>query len=208
MVILIGSQKGGCGKSTITINLAVALARQGADVLILDADKQGSASNWASDRTVKPAITCVQKFADLRQSVLDLKKRYSHVLIDAPGRDSTELRTGMLCADVLLIPTRPSQFDLDTLIHMSETITDAKILNSALRSHVLLTMCPTNRSISEALDAREFVTDIPLLNTVIHERKVYRDSIAGRGLGVVEMDNLKAKQEIESLVTEMLQNGI
>ena len=209
MIILIGSQKGGCGKSTIATNIASALAVENKDVMLIDADKQGSSSNWFFDRSENkelPQVHSVQKFDDVRASVTDLNSRYENIVIDASGRDSIELRTAMLVADILVMPVRPSQFDLDTVPNMREIYKEAIIYNPSLRFFSVITMGPTNPVVNESKDARKFFQnypDITLVNTIIRERKVYRDAINGQGRGVVEMNNPKAKEEIESLLIEI-----
>ena len=65
MVILIGGEKGGTGKTTIATNLAALRALAWHDVLLVDTDSQGSASYWASSRDeagIKPRVACIQKF--------------------------------------------------------------------------------------------------------------------------------------------------
>jgi len=208
MIVLVGSQKGGCGKSTTVVNVCAELARKGKDVVLVDADRQCTAANWAMDRTGKeklPTVNCVQKYENIREALLDLNKRYDYVIVDAAGRDSRELRTGMTAANVLLVPFRPSQPDLDTLQNLQEIITQAKDLNPKLTVYGLLTLAPTNPMVQEAEEAREYLMDYPeikLLNTIIRDRKVYRDAMS-EGLGVVEMNNLKASEEIQSLIQEI-----
>ncbi|ASF48079.1 AAA family ATPase [Methylovulum psychrotolerans] len=209
MIILIGSQKGGCGKSTTAVNLCAELAGQGHDVVLVDADRQATAANWAMDRADNPALAkvhCVQKYENIRDTLLDLNQRYGYVVADAAGRDSRELRTGMTAAHILIVPFRPSQPDLDTLPNMQDIIIGAKDINPSLKVYGLITMAPTNPIIHEEADARACLDDYPeihLLTTLIRDRKVYRDAMSD-GLGVVEMDNPKAKAEIKSLVGEVL----
>ena len=209
MILLIGSQKGGCGKSTTAASICAELAAQGKDVVLVDADRQSTAANWAADRQgneVLPVVHCIQKYDNIRQTLLDLDKRYGFVVVDAAGRDSRELRTGMTAANVLLVPFRPSQPDLDTLPYMQEVITQVRDLNPGLRVFGLLTMNPTNPSIHEEAEAREYLQDFPAiqpLRTLIHDRKVYRDSMS-IGMGVTEMGNPKAKAEIQELLKELL----
>jgi chromosome partitioning protein len=209
MIVLIGSQKGGCGKSTTAVNICAELAGRGHDVVLVDADRQCTSANWAMDRVEKPALPavhCVQKYENIRDTLLDLDKRYEYVIVDAAGRDSRELRTGMTAAHILVVPFRPSQPDLDTLPNMQEIIIQAKDLNHNLKVYGLITMAPTNPVIHEETDARECLIDYPeikLLATMIRDRKVYRDAMS-EGLGVVEMDNPKAKMEIKKLVEEIL----
>lgn len=209
MIILIGSQKGGCGKSTLAVNISAELARKGCDIVLADADRQCTASNWAMDRTDNrklPKVHCIQKYENIRDTLIDLNERYEHVVVDAAGRDSRELRTGMVAADILIIPFRPSQPDLDTLPKMQEIITQAKDLNPNLKIYAVLTMAPSNPLVNEANEAKEYLEDYPeieLLRTIIRDRKVYRDAMS-EGLGVVEMDNPKAKGEIQVLINEVL----
>ncbi|GFO76333.1 chromosome partitioning protein [Bathymodiolus platifrons methanotrophic gill symbiont] len=210
MIILVGSQKGGCGKSTIATNISAALAVKGEDVMLVDADKQASSSNWFLDRSENPSLPkvhSIQKYDDVRASVIDLNERYEYVVIDAAGRDSIELRTAMIVANAIVMPIRPSQFDLDTVPRMQEIYNDARILNSNLKFKAVITMGPTNPVIHESDEAKSFFENYPdilLLKTIIRERKVYRDAINGGGLGVVEMTNSKAKKEINDLLSEVL----
>jgi len=209
MIILIGSQKGGCGKSTTAVNISAELAEQGHDVVLVDADRQSTANNWAMDRAENkelPIVHCIQKYDNIRDTLLDLNNRYEYVIVDAAGRDSRELRTGMTAAHILIVPFRPSQPDLDTLPNMQEIIIQAKDINPDLIIFGLITMAPTNPVIHEEKDTRECLTDYPeikLLDTMICDRKCYRDAMSD-GLGVIEMSNLKAKSEIKALIKEIL----
>jgi chromosome partitioning protein len=211
MVIIIGSQKGGVGKSTIAVNLCTVLAHQGKDVILVDSDRQSSSSNWADDRSENPdlpKVNFVQKYDNLRATLKDLNNRYEYVIVDAAGRDSKELRTGLVAANILLMPVRPSQFDLDTIPTMQEMVAEVREeLNPELKFKAVLSMAATNPVIHEADEAEKYLLDcedIELLKVIICERKVYRDSIySGRGMGAIEMDNAKAKAEMNKLVKEL-----
>ncbi len=209
MIILIGSQKGGCGKSTTAVNISAELAVKGHDVVLVDADRQSTVNNWAMDRAENKDLSkvhCIQKYDNIRDTLLDLSTRYEYVIVDAAGRDSRELRTGMTAANILIVPFRPSQPDLDTLPNMQEIIIQAKDLNPSLIVFGLITMAPTNPMIHEEKDTRECLADYPvikILNTIIYDRKCYRDAMSD-GLGVVEMNNPKAKVEIKNILEEIL----
>lgn len=209
MIILLGSQKGGCGKSTLAINISVELARQGKDVVLVDADPQGTSSRWAADRAeqgIEPAVHCLQKTGNIKHALADVNGRYDVVIVDTAGHDSRELRTGMLAADVLLSPFRPSQADLDTVEYLSKVVVDAKDLNENLTPLAVLTMTPTHPTVKEREEAIEYLSDFPemrLLEAAVCERKVFRDALSF-GKGVVEMRDEKAAQEIQNLVTEIV----
>ena len=208
MIILIGSQKGGPGKTTIAVNLAVEFARQGKDVVLVDADSQRSAARWHADREEQghiPRIACVEKLGSIHLTLQDLANRYDTVIVDVARKDSQEMRTAMTAADKLVVVVRPSQFDLDTLEHMSGVIQQAKDFNPDLQVLGLIAQAPSNVYNSERADAGEYLADYPLisaLKTVIYERKAYRD-VVGEGLGVVEWNNSKAKAEIQALAQEL-----
>ena len=209
MIILIGSQKGGCGKSTTAVNISAELAGKGHDVVLVDADRQCTGANWATDRAENKDLAivhCIQKYDNIRDTLIDLDSRYEYVIVDAAGRDSRELRTGMTAANILIVPFRPSQPDLDTLPNMQEIIVQAKDLNPNLKVYGLITMAPTNPVIHEEIDARDCLNDYPeinLLEPMICDRKCYRDAMSD-GLGVVEMSNPKARFEIKKLMEAIL----
>jgi chromosome partitioning protein len=208
MIILIGSQKGGCGKSTTAVNICAGLAARGFDVVLVDADRQSTGANWAQDRAENaalPVVHCVQRYDAINSALRDLNSRYGVVVVDCAGRDSKELRTGMVVADVLIVPFRPSQVDLDTLPNLCEIIGAARDLNPSLAVFGLLTMAPTNPVIKERGEASDYLRDYPqitLLKTVLHDRKIYRDAMS-EGRGVIEMGNEKAAAEINALLAEV-----
>lgn len=212
MIILIGGEKGGTGKSTITTNLSVVLAYQGKEVLIIDCDPQCTASKWVYRRNKNlsnlPRIYCVEKTGDVFDTIKDVANRYDYVLIDAGGKDSEELRTAMVACDKIYIPLKASQPDIETSKHMSQLVKLARGLNKKLIAVALISMAPTNHISKEDEEAAELLSKLPDINTssiIIHERKVYRDAIA-EGKGVIEYSNSKAIKEINSLFKEVFTN--
>ena len=207
-IILIGGEKGGSGKSTTATNLAVFLKLEGQDVMLLDADKQATSTKWIGRRNDAgyPEIHSAQKLGDIYKTAIDLGGRYGFVIIDAGGRDSRELRTGMVAADVLYIPIKASQADLETLPVVDELVSLSRGMNPGLLVRTLLCMAPTNERIKEVDDAQALLVDfpdLPLSGCIIRERKIYRDALL-LGKGVVEMKNSDARAEIQLLAQEIL----
>ena len=207
-IILIGSEKGGVGKSTLATNLAAFLATQNKNVMLVDADRQSTSANWAQDRqaTDLAKVNCVRQYDNIKDTLLALKPLFDYVIVDCQGRDSRELRTGLLAADIAITPFRPSQWDLDTLPYMTSVLREAKDYNVNLISFAVITMSPTNPHINELKQAQDYFAEFPqikLLETIINDRKVYRDA-ASMGRGVIELDNDKAKDEIINFAGEIL----
>lgn len=210
MIVLIGTEKGGTGKSTIATNLAAMRAGEGYDVLLLDTDTQGSATYWSRIRDEakkKPIIYCTQKFGQVDNEVSKFTKKFDDIIIDAGGRDSEELRSSMLVADVVCIPLQPSQFDVWTLSPMETMVKKAKILNPKLQAFILLNKASPNPSVSEAEEAKEIISDLEhlgLAQSIIRDRIAFRKA-ARDGLAVPEMQpaDPKAVSEIEEVYKEI-----
>lgn len=214
MIVLIGSEKGGTGKTTIAVNLAAMRAIRGYDVLLLDADRQGSASMWAAIRDeseASPRIPCLAKYGEnIHTELKSLSKKYDDIVVDTGGRDSHELRSAMLEAHKLLIPVQPSQFDLWGLSKMSRLISDCHVINSTLEAYAVINRAPTNPLISESEEAREYTNEfenINMVDAIIRDRIAFRRA-ARDGLAVMEVNpaDAKARAEIENLYSEVFQN--
>jgi len=211
-IVLFGGEKGGTGKTTLATNMAAMLALAGKDVLLLDTDRQGTASFWATVREeadVEPKISCVQKFGKgLAAQVRDLAGRYDEIVIDAGGRDSIELRYSLGVSDRAYIPVQPFQFDIWTLQQMEELVEMAKGLNHELQSFIVLNRVSANPSVHEDQETRDFLREedfqhLTLVDSMLRDRIAFRKS-ARDGLSVVEwkQDN-KAAQEMNQLFEEV-----
>ncbi len=215
MLVLVGGEKGGVGKTTLTLNLAAMRARAGKDVLLVDADKQASANLWAGIRReakVEPTVACVQKTGKtLGAEVSELAGRYTDVIIDAGGRDSVELRAALTVVRLAVFPLQASLFDAATLETLSQLVEMAQGFNPELVAGVLLNRTSTNRQVREADEARELIATYPnlhLMQSLVRDRIIYRKSVRD-GLAVVEYkphDEL-ADAEMQSLYEEVFGNG-
>lgn len=210
MIVLIGSQKGGVGKSTKAVNIAgYLILKQGKSAIIVDADDQKSIMTWYNDRqNVEwlPHIPVVAASGKIKETLLELDRHYDYVIVDTAGRDSAELRSGLLAADLFLSPLRPSQMDLDTIGYLSEMFSTAQEYNEKVKGYIVLNMCPTNIFINEANEAAQVLSEYPeftLVSNRLCDRKIYRDAW-GEAITVHEANNEKAQTEIECLVKEVI----
>ena len=214
MIILVGSNKGGSGKTTVACNLSVALAQRGADVCLVDADRQGSAAKWHQEREaaeLTPSLTLVQKYDNLTKTLQSLNDKYSHVVVDVAGRNSREMITAATVSDVIIAPHQCSQLDLDTLGELQEQIIRVMDLNPELKVLIYQTMASTNVQVieTERQDFEAYVSEFPEftpLKSSGRYRKAYRDVISD-GLSVLEGSNKNAAEELTALYEEVFGNG-
>jgi len=214
MIVLIGGEKGGPGKTTLATNLAVIRTKETEDLLLIDTDRQPTASYWCSvreDHQVKPRIASIQKFEKaVRTETLALKEKYRDIVIDAGGRDSLELRSALLVANKAIFPLRPSQFDLWTLGRLNTLVERAMELNEQLQAFIVINQASPNPIVKEVEETREIISEfklLKLLETHICERIAFRRA-AIQGMAVTEYkpEDTKAIEEINNLYQEVF-NG-
>lgn len=211
MIVLIGGEKGGTGKTTIAVNLACMAAADGADLVVVDTDVQRSAAKFFDVRTeegIEPYVTCIEKGGrSLGKDLLSLAKKYDLVIVDAGGQDSQEFRLALLVADEAYTPVQPNQFDLWTLGKMSSLVDEAHLSNTKLQVNTLLNRCSTNPRNTDAQEARELLKtyeSIPPLKTEIKERVAYPRVVrAGRCVTEYGGKDNAAAIEIKSLYKEI-----
>ncbi|WP_122423077.1 ParA family protein [Pseudomonas viridiflava] len=210
-IFVIGGNKGGVGKTTTNINLGVGLAIRGYDVCVVDADPQRSGSKFNEEREqagLQPRLTVLEKRGNISETLRALAEKYDFVVVDVAGRNSRELITSMVVADILIAPNQCSQLDLDTLGELQEQVMRCRDLNPSLKAYVYQTMASTNPKLKET-ERREFLDfvsefpEVQPLNSVGFSRKAYKDAFPN-GISVLEGKNKDAANEINSLLNEVL----
>lgn len=209
MIILIGGEKGGSGKSALAQNISVSLAIRGKRVKIVDADPQGTTEDWAEDRAAASPnatqVSHVHMTGNIRDTLIELDSQYDFIIVDVGGKDSKPLRSAMTCAHKMLIPLRPKRRDLKTLDHMSELVELARTMNPNMWVRAVITQAPPLPTQAQRiLDAKGICETfgIQALNAVTFARNIY-DDCDENGLSVFESNDDKAKAEIEAIVSEM-----
>lgn len=211
MIYTIGGIKGGSGKTTLAISLTVMLANSGKKVLLVDADKQATAtdfSQWRTETLKDTGFTSIQ-LSDMRvrSEVLKFKDDYDDIIIDAGGRDTASQRAALAVSDVLIVPFAPKSFDIWTLEQVVQLVKEMQIANPDLKTYALLNRVDGNeKDIQEARTYIEESEILPVLKNTLHERKAFA-SAAASGLAVTEFKpkNHKAIEELEALFDEILQ---
>lgn len=207
MKLLLGSYKGGPGKSTLATNIAVILAKQGRDVLLLDCDPQASSLTWAAVRAkagINSSITCLSAAGESVNKEVDrLVSKFDDVIIDTAGHDSEELRSAMLTADVLVTPVEVSKFDTDTLSEVCRIIRTSRIYNPTLKCYLVPNKVHSNKSRAAAqmLRMEELAAKLPefiLTEHGITTRVMFAD-IVEDGLAVSESSDRQAADDMRKV---------
>lgn len=207
-VIVLTNQKGGCGKTTLTMNIAGTLALK-AKTLVIDGDLQGSASRWASSSSDEnPYKASVMSLANIENKVnREINKYvadYDYIVVDCPpAMNSNFTASSLLIADLVLVPIIPSPTDLWAAVGIQKLISNASDINEKIEARLIANMCQSNSTISkEALDLiNEF--EFVKFRTDIYQRAAYRQAAVFGGT-VHDLDNAKAKLEINNLTEEIL----
>lgn len=205
MIIALVHQKGGVGKTTLSINIAGTLAKNGNRVLYVDADPQGSALDWAEARQESSLFTMVGlPKAVIHKEVSNLSKDYDFVIIDGPPRVSDVTKSILLASDIAVIPVQPSPYDVWAAKEVLDIIKEAAVYNENLK--ILFTInrkivnTAIGRDVADALSEYE----IPVLKSAVGQRVIFAES-ATLGKIVSEVDeHSAAAKEIENLTSEII----
>lgn len=206
MIIALLNQKGGVGKTTLSVNLGSALALSGQRTLLIDADPQGSALDWRAARQGESLLPVVgMAKPTLHKDVPGLAAAYDYVVIDGPPRANDLARSAIMAADLVVIPVQPSPYDVWAAEEIVKLIQEARVFKDSLKSVFAINRKIGNtaigRDVAEAISAYPF----PLASTTIAQRVVFAESAAG-GLSVLEAEPKgQAAKEIRALVQELLE---
>ncbi len=208
-IIAVCNQKGGCGKTTIAINLAQAYVADGCDVLFLDLDPQGSAADWRSiDPGLVPGFR-VQEMerGDLLRQARALRRHHDVIIIDCPPQYAAASAAAIRVADLVLVPVQPSPFDVwstDAIVDLIRVRQETA--QGRPRAAYVVSRAISNtglqRSLTQALSERS----LPVLVAGTTQRVAYA-ATAARGKTVFDGRATVARREMEAIreeVKEML----
>jgi chromosome partitioning protein len=209
MIISILNQKGGVGKTTLSVHIASTLALAGNKVLLIDADVQRSALDWAASREADPIFNVVGISKNIiHKEVNLLRSNYDYIIIDGPPRVYDVARSAIAASDIVLIPVQPSPYDVWSAKEVVDLIREVKDPLQAYKK--IKAAFIINRKISNTVIGRDVVealeqyNDIPVLKSYVTQRVSYAET-AARGTSAVEEDpESNAGKEIRKLTEEIV----
>lgn len=210
MIVACGGIKGGVGKTTIAVHLAVLATMAGREVLLIDGDSQGSATDFTAIRREMrggdAGYTSVQLTgAAVRAEGMRLAPKYDEIIVDVAGRDSAGQRSALAMSDLVILPFLPGSFDIWGLEKTLLLLEEARAYNENLQALALLNRAdPFSKDNIAALDTVDDIGNIHVLKSRIGNRKAFRTA-TGQGLIVTELKPAddKAVFEIKQLFSEI-----
>ena len=187
MIVAFAGQKGGVGKSTTAVCLAVAALERGSRVLLVDADPQATVRTWgevAAERR-QPAPTVVAMGASMHKAgqLGHLAGNYDVTFIDCPPRHGEVQRSALMVADVVVLPCGASAADAWALTTSLEVVHEARAVREELLACVLITRKQGRTALGK--NARKVLesTGLPVLETELGSRVAYQEALAaGQGI--------------------------
>ncbi|MDZ7970432.1 MAG: AAA family ATPase [Nostoc sp. DedSLP03] len=208
-IIAIINQKGGAGKSTVSVHLARWLQKQGKSVLLVDADAQCSSSKWL--KRLEQVIPCqiIQAPDALLDELPKLNESYTWVIADGPAALSETTRALVLTADLAIIPCQPAGIDLESASDTVHLIQQAQRIRRGEPKAVMF----VNRAVKgtklkdEAVEVLQLMPNVTVLENVLHQRQIIADCY-GQNSTIFDLPGSTAgiaRREIEQLFKKSLE---
>jgi len=206
-VIAVINQKGGAGKTTLSMNLAAGLSRR-ADTVVIDLDPQGSSRQWAAMGSQPFPATIKQISGNWDARTLHRNyQAFKHMVLDCPpSLESHASIQALRACDVALIPVLPSPVDLWASMKLPEEIEEARKVNPNIQAFLVLNQLEPRSALSSAM--RDALTEfgMPVMDAGIRRRAAYRNA-ALEGLSVYQMGGRGtcAVEEMEAIIEEVIE---
>ena len=203
--------KGGVGKSTCALTVAATLAASGKKVLVVDADRQGTATYWAGnapETSPFPAtvIGLAHAQGKLAQLVRPMVDDYDFIVIDCPpSAHEPATQSALLLSDLCLVPLQPTPADMWATQEMSDLITKAREFNPTLKALAVANRMTRSTLAREVLAAAREGT-VPLLQTTLGTRTSFQEAaVRGSTPSLMGSAHKTAAAEAQALTLEILE---
>jgi chromosome partitioning protein len=201
------NQKGGVGKTTLAVHVAEAMARHGQQVLLVDADPQGSALDWAAARRGEPrfAVAGLPR-ASIHTELPGLAHGRDVVLIDGPPRVNDVARSAILASDLVLIPVQPSPYDVWAAKEIVDLVLEARVYKSGLRAAFVVNRKIVNTALGRDVTEALATYPLPVLEAAICQRVAFAESAASGQTVLEAQPDGPAAAEVLAVLDELLEH--
>lgn len=202
-VVSVLNRKGGVGKSTVACQLARALQLEGLEVMIVDTDAQGTASDWAETGEETPLVVKIDR-ATLEDDIPKAGSQFDVVVVDGAAKASRMNSSAVKASDLVLIPIQPSAVDVWPITEMVDIIKARQQAVGSPQARFLVSRAIVGTNLASTITDALNGLDVPVLQSRVHQRVVYAEAM-GQGVGVMDLDpSSKAAGEVEALAQEVL----
>jgi len=206
MVIVLANSKGGVGKSTLAVHLAVWLHERGRSVILADCDAQRSSSDWIKEAAPEVKTVRLAGPDDILNKLPKLSQEADYVVADGPGSNTEISRALLLRADLALVPCKASMLEVRALAQATAVLKQARdIRGGAPKAKVVLSMVGKNYRLTQDMKEAAVSLRLALTDAALSLRQVYADA-PGQGTVVWKMGTRAgdAAVEMERLFREIL----
>ena len=212
MIFVVGSSKGGVGKSTIAVSVAQRFAQDEYSVVVVDTDETASAKRWGETRkknAFTPEIPVELHPVDYEDAVIRYADQYDVIVVDVGARDYEKLLKLARVADMFLVPTSVGKNEIDATLVLGRSFQNAGNIRPDGRPiplHVLINNVMTDRELSNARVRLSKLVGLHVMAQALRGRKAWRD-VNEFGLGVSELPRREsgtAMDEFDGVYDEAL----
>ena len=203
-VVSVLNRKGGVGKSTISCQLARGMQLQGYEVLVVDTDAQGTASDWAeSGNGDTPLVVKIDR-ATLEDDIPKAGANYDVVIVDGAAKAERMNVSAVKASDLVLIPIQPSAVDIWPVKETVEIIKTRQEVAGRPQGALVISRAITGTNLASTIGDVLSGIELPLLEARTHQRVAYAEAM-GEGAGVMDLSGKdKAATEIKEMTKEVI----
>jgi chromosome partitioning protein len=201
-IIAILNQKGGVGKTTLATNIATKLHIDGAKVLLVDSDTQGSARDWHAAGDSQLSLECIDR-PTLEKDIKKVSYGFDWVIIDGAPRLEEIAVSAIKCADLIIMPVQPSGLDIWASNDLVEIIKHRqKVIEGDPKIYFCVSRKVANTSLGKEIFEALKPFGVPIMKGFTSNRIAYPNASA-KGQTVFDTKNNEAIQEITNIVNEI-----